>query len=149
MFSEASDPVLAQGICDYPDISLGEAELSAFPNGETFIQIRESIQGCGVFIMQSTHRAVDHEIMKMLIMIDARRRISASRTTAVLSHFGYVPRDRKDKPRLPTTSKSIANLLVSVGVNRILTMDFYMPHTVCFFDIPTDRLLGHRLLLIT
>ncbi|MDR1907071.1 MAG: ribose-phosphate pyrophosphokinase [Puniceicoccales bacterium] len=147
IFSGTSNPVLAQGICNYLDIPLGEVELSEFPNGETFIQIRESIRGCDVFVIQSTHRPANHYTMEMLIMIDAIRRASASRITAVLPYFGYARQDRKDKPRVPITSKLIANLLVSAGVNRILTMDLHTPQIVGFFDIPTDHLFAAPIII--
>lgn len=140
IFSGKSNPALATGICQYLNTPLGEAELTEFPNGETFCQIKESIRGCDVFVIQSTHNPANQHIMEMLIMIDAIRRASASRITAVLPYFGYARQDRKDKPRVPITSKLVANLLVSAGANRILTMDLHAPQIVGFFDIPTDHL---------
>ena len=140
IFSGKSNPILAKGICDYLDIPQGKAELSEFPNGETFVQIGESIRDCDVFVVQSTHRPANHHIMEMLIMIDAIRRASASRITAVLPYFGYARQDRKDKPRVPITSKLVANLIVAAGANRLLTMDLHTPQIVGFFDIPTDHL---------
>jgi ribose-phosphate pyrophosphokinase len=140
IFSGNSHPSLAQSICDYLRIPMGKMELSEFPNGETSVEIRESVRGCDVFVLQSTHHPTNQHIMEMLIMIDAIRRASASRITAVLPYFGYARQDRKDKSRVPITSKLIANLLVSAGADRILTMDLHTPQIAGFFDIPTDLL---------
>lgn len=147
IFTGSSNPELAQGICDYLGIALGSAELSLFPNGETFVQIKESIRGCDVFVVQSTHHPANHHIMEMLIMIDAIRRASASRITAVIPYFGYARQDRKDKPRVPISSKLVSNLLVSAGANRILTMDLHAPQIVGFFDIPTDHLFAAPIII--
>jgi ribose-phosphate pyrophosphokinase len=147
IFAGKSNPILAQGICDYLRMPLGAAELSEFPNGETFIQIEESIRGCDVFVIQSTHHPANHHIMEMLIMIDAIRRASASRITAVLPYFGYARQDRKDKPRVPITSKLVSNLIVSAGANRVLTMDLHTPQIVGFFDIPTDHLFAAPIII--
>jgi ribose-phosphate pyrophosphokinase len=140
IFSGKSNPTLAQGICEYLNISQGKIELSEFPNGETFVQIGESIRDCDVFVIQSTHRPANHHIMEMLIMIDAIRRASASRITAVLPYFGYARQDRKDKPRVPITSKLVANLIATAGANHLLTVDLHTPQIAGFFDIPVDHL---------
>ncbi|MDR1303178.1 MAG: ribose-phosphate pyrophosphokinase [Puniceicoccales bacterium] len=149
IFSGTSHPAFAQGICDYLRISLGAIELSTFPDGETFVQIRESVRGCDVFIIQGTHFPAHHHAMEMFIMVDAIRRASAARITAVLPYFGYGRQDRKDRPRVPVTAKLMANLLTSAGANRLLTMDLHAPQIAGFFDIPVDHLsaaptlLGH------
>jgi ribose-phosphate pyrophosphokinase len=140
IFSGRSNPALARGICEYLGITQGEIELSEFPNGETFVRIKESVRDCDVFVIQSTHRPANHHIMELLIMIDAMRRASASRITAVVPYFGYARQDRQDKPRVPITSKLIANLLVTAGANRLLTVDLHAPQMVGFFDIPVDHL---------
>jgi ribose-phosphate pyrophosphokinase len=140
IFSGTSHPAFAQGICDHLHIALGEIEISEFPNGEIFVQIRESIRGRDVFVIQGTHAPANHHIMEMLIMIDAIRRASAARISAVFPYFGYARQDRKDKPRVPITSKLIANLLLAAGANRILAMDLHGPQTAGFFDIPLDHL---------
>lgn len=147
IFSGKSNLQVAIGICNYLGIQLGEAELSEFPNRETFCQIKESIRGEDVFVVQSTHTPANHNIMELLIMIDAIRRASASRITAVLPFFGYARQDRKDKPRVPITSKLVSNLLVSAGANRILTMDLHAPQIVGFFDIPTDHLFAAPIII--
>jgi ribose-phosphate pyrophosphokinase len=147
IFSGTSHPAFAQGICDYLHTALGEIELSTFPDGETFVQIRESIRGRDIFIVQGTHFPANHHAMELLIMIDAIRRASASRISAVLPYFGYGRQDRKDKPRVPITSKLIANLLVSAGADRILTLDLHAPQTAGFFDIPVDHLSAAPMLM--
>ncbi|MDR1591195.1 MAG: ribose-phosphate pyrophosphokinase [Puniceicoccales bacterium] len=139
IFSGKSNPALARGICEYLNISQGKIELSEFSDGEIFVQIEESVRGCDIFVIQSTHNPANRHIMEMLIMIDAIRRASASRITAVLPYFGYARQDRKDKPRVPITSKLIANLLVTAGANRIVTLDLHAPQILGFFDIPVDH----------
>ncbi|MDR0590819.1 MAG: ribose-phosphate pyrophosphokinase [Puniceicoccales bacterium] len=149
IFSGTSHHTFARGVCDYLRISLGAIELSTFPDGETFIQIRESVRGGDIFIIQGTHFPANDHAMEMLIMMDAIRRASAARITAVLPYFGYSRQDRKDKPRVPITAKLMANLLISAGANRILAMDLHAPQVTGFFDIPMDHLsaaptlLGH------
>jgi ribose-phosphate pyrophosphokinase len=140
IFSGTSNRNLSEEICQYVDVPLGAATVTQFPDNETFVKINENIRGADVFIIQSTCPPANHNIMEMLIMIDAARRASAQRITAVIPFFGYARQDRKDQPRVPITSKLIANLLVTAGANRILTLDLHAQQIQGFFDIPVDHL---------
>lgn len=140
ILSGSSNPLLAKEIAEFVGVRPIDALVSSFPDGETFTQINESVRGDDVFIVQSTSFPANHNIMELLIMIDAVRRASAERITAVIPFFGYARQDRKDKPRVPITSKLVANLLVASGVHRVLTMDLHSPQIAGFFDIPVDHL---------
>jgi ribose-phosphate pyrophosphokinase len=121
-------------------IELGHSTVSSFPDGETFVKIEENVRGQDVFVVQSTSPPTNHHLMEMFIMMDALRRASASRITAVLPFYGYARQDRKDQPRVPITAKLVANLLVAAGANRVLTMDLHAQQIQGFFDIPVDHL---------
>ena len=140
IFSGNSNRPLAEEICKSIGVPLGEAAVTAFPDGETFVKINENIRGHDVFIIQSTCPPTNHHLMELLIMIDAARRASAQRITAVLPFYGYARQDRKDQPRVAITAKLVANLLVSAGANRVLTMDLHSQQIQGFFDIPVDHL---------
>lgn len=140
IFTGNSNPSLAKEICEYLNIPLGDALVTSFPDGESFVRFNENIRGADVFLIQSTNSPANHHIMELLIMIDAARRASAFRITAVLPFFGYARQDRKDQPRVPITSKLVANLLVAAGASRILTMDLHAQQIQGFFDIPVDHL---------
>ena len=140
VFSCNSNIPLAQEICDVLGIPLGDAAITKFPNGESFVKINENIRGRDIFVVQSICYPPNQHLMELLIFIDAARRASASRVTAVIPFYGYARQDRKDQPRVPITSKLVANLLVSAGANRILTMDLHAQQIVGFFDIPVDHL---------
>ncbi len=142
IFTGRAHPQLGEKICRHLNIELGKATVEAFPNGETFIQIQENVRGADVFIVQPTHEPANHHLMELLIFIDAARRASAQRITAVLPFYGYARQDRKDRPRVPITAKLIANLLVAAGANRILTVDLHAQQIVGFFDIPVDHLFA-------
>jgi len=131
---------LAEAISKSIDVPLGKAMLRDFPNGETFVRIEENVRGEDTYIVQSTCPPVNQNIMELFIMIDALRRASASRITAVLPFYGYARQDRKDQPRVPISAKLIANLLVSAGANRMLTVDLHAQQIQGFFDIPVDHL---------
>jgi ribose-phosphate pyrophosphokinase len=131
---------LARAICDEIGLELGQCAVSAFPDGETFVKIEENVRGEDVFLVQSTSPPTNHHLMEMFIMMDALRRASASRITAVLPFYGYARQDRKDQPRVPITAKLVANLLVAAGANRVLTMDLHAQQIQGFFDIPVDHL---------
>lgn len=133
---------LAKEIADFVSVHLVNALVTCFPDGETFVQINENIRGSDVFIVQSTCHPANHNIMELLIMIDAVRRASAARITAVLPFYGYARQDRKDKPRVPITAKLVANVLAEAGANRILTMDLHSPQITGFFEIPVDHLFA-------
>lgn len=133
---------LAEEIANYIGVKPVDAIVNCFPDGETFVQVQENVRGADVFIVQSTSYPANHNIMELLIMIDAVRRSSASRITAVIPFYGYARQDRKDKPRVPITSKLVANLLVAAGANRIIAMDLHSPQITGFFDIPVDHLFA-------
>jgi ribose-phosphate pyrophosphokinase len=126
---------------------LADVEVTAFPDGETFVKINENIRNEDVFIIQPSCPPTNHNIMELLIMVDAARRASANRITAVMPFFGYARQDRKDQPRVPITAKLVANLLTSAGVNRVLTMDLHAPQIQGFFDIPVDHLYAKPVLI--
>ena len=140
IFSGTSNPPLARAIADSIGIELGKCTVSAFPDGETFVKIEENVRGEDVFLIQSTSPPTNHHLMEMFIMMDALRRASALRITAVLPFYGYARQDRKDQPRVPITAKLVANLIVAAGANRILTMDLHAQQIQGFFDIPVDHL---------
>ena len=121
-------------------MELGKCTVSAFPDGETFVKIEENVRGEDVFVIQSTSPPTNHHLMEMFIMMDAVRRASAMRITAVMPFYGYARQDRKDQPRVPITAKLVANLLVAAGAHRILTMDLHAQQIQGFFDIPVDHL---------
>ena len=140
VFSGSSNLPLAEAICAYIGIEVGKSTIKPFPDGETFVKIEENVRGEDVFVVQSTSPPTNHHLMEMFIMIDALRRASAARITAVLPFYGYARQDRKDQPRVPITAKLVANLLVAAGANRILTMDLHAQQIQGFFDIPVDHL---------
>lgn len=142
IFSGNSNKPLAAEVCDFVGVPLAEALVDSFPDGETCVQIQENIRGADVFIIQSTHNPANHYLMEMLIMIDAARRASAARITAVIPFYGYARQDRKDKPRVPITAKLTANLLVAAGATRILAVDLHAQQITAFFDIPVDHLFA-------
>jgi len=140
IFSGNSNRALAEEICRHIGVPLGDATVTSFPDGESFVKINENVRGQDVFIIQSTCPPTNHHLVELLIMIDAARRASAQRITAVLPFYGYARQDRKDQPRVPITAKLVANLLVAAGANRVLTMDLHAGQIQGFFDIPVDHL---------
>ncbi|KAB2662382.1 MAG: ribose-phosphate pyrophosphokinase [Verrucomicrobia bacterium] len=140
VFSGNSNRILAKAICESVGMPLGQSIVRPFPNGETFVKIDENVRGEDVFVVQSTSPPANQHLMEMFIMIDALRRASASRITAVLPFYGYARQDRKDQPRVPITAKLVANLIVASGANRVLTMDLHAQQIQGFFDIPVDHL---------
>ncbi len=141
-----SNPELAKEIAKHLGIPVGDVMLGRFPEGEIQLQIRDNIRGKDVFIVQSTCTPPNENLMELLILIDAARRASAKRITAVLPFFGYARQDRKDRPRVPITAKLVANLIVSAGANRVLTMDLHAGQIQGFFDIPVDHLYSINVL---
>lgn len=133
-------PALAEEIASYMGLELTDATVTAFPDGETFVKINENVRGEDLFIIQPTCPPTNHNIMELCIMVDAARRASAGRITAVIPLFGYARQDRKDQPRVPITAKLVANLLSAAGVDRVLTMDLHAAQIQGFFDIPVDHL---------
>src|SRR6201997_4202719 len=142
VFTGSANRDLAERICKYIGVPLGQATISSFPDGETYVKIEENIRGHDVFIVQPTSPPTNQHLMELLIMVDAARRASADRITAVIPFFGYARQDRKDQPRVPITAKLVANLLVAAGVNRVLTMDLHAQQVAGFFDIPVDHLFA-------
>src|SRR6188472_26252 len=146
LFSGSAHPALAQEIADFLGVPIGHARLQRFPDTEVSFQIDENIRGTDVFIVQPTCQtpggSVDQALMELMIMIDAFRRSSAARITAVIPYYGYARQDRKDKPRVPISAKLVANLLGAAGVNRVLTMDLHKAQIQAFFDIPVDHLFA-------
>lgn len=140
VFSGTANEPLAHAICDYIGIKLGKCSIRPFPDGETFVKIEENVRGEDVFLVQPTSPPTNHHLMELFIMMDALRRSSAARITAVLPFYGYARQDRKDQPRVPITAKLVANLLVAAGANRVLTMDLHAQQIQGFFDIPVDHL---------
>jgi len=146
IFSGNANRVLAENICTELDIPMGDAIVDRFPEGEIKVQLNENIRGRDVFVIQSISHPVNDSIMELLILIDAARRASAERITAVLPYYGYARQDRKDRPRVPITSKLVANLLTTAGANRILTVDLHAGQIQGFFDIPFDHLYSINIL---
>jgi ribose-phosphate pyrophosphokinase len=140
VFSGTANETLARAICKSIGVELGRCKITPFPDGETFVKVEENVRGQDVFIVQPTSPPTNHNLMEMFIMIDAVRRASATRITAVMPFYGYARQDRKDQPRVPITAKLVANLLVASGANRVLTMDLHAQQIQGFFDIPVDHL---------
>jgi ribose-phosphate pyrophosphokinase len=142
LFSGSAHPALAREIADHLGLPLGNARLARFPDTEVSFQINENIRGTDVFVFQPMSRPVDGHLVEMCVMIDAFRRSSASRITAVIPYYGYARQDRKDKPRVPISAKLVANLLSAAGTNRVLTMDLHKAQIQGFFDLPVDHLFA-------
>jgi ribose-phosphate pyrophosphokinase len=142
VFSGSAHPGLAREIAECLGIPLGQARLKRFPDTEVSFQIDENIRGTDVFIVQPTCTPVDQHLVELLIMIDAFRRSSAARITAVVPYYGYARQDRKDKPRVPISAKLVANVLSAAGTHRVLTMDLHKAQIQGFFDIPVDHLFA-------
>jgi ribose-phosphate pyrophosphokinase len=140
IFSGTSNLPLAGAIAKSIGIDLGKCTVTTFPDGETFVKIEENVRGEDVYVVQSTSPPTNHHLMELFIIMDALRRASASRITAVIPFYGYARQDRKDQPRVPITAKLVANLIVAAGANRILTMDLHAQQIQGFFDIPVDHL---------
>ncbi len=142
VFAGNSNPALAEKVAEFAGVSLGNAYVSTFSDGEIYVNIKETVRGVDVFVVQSTNPPVNENIMELLIMIDALKRASAGRITAVLPYYGYARQDRKAKARDPITAKLVANLLTVAGADRVLSMDLHASQIQGYFDIPVDHLLG-------
>lgn len=147
IFPGNSSRILAGDICARLGISLGEASVSAFSDGETRVEIDENVRGMDVFIVQSTSTPVNNNLMELLIMIDALKRASADRITAVMPYYGYARQDRKAAPRAPITAKLVADLITTAGANRVISVDLHAGQIQGFFNIPVDNLYATPLLL--
>ncbi len=147
VFSGSAHPALTREICRYLGIPVGNIESRRFADGEAYCQILENIRGADVFVIQPTCPPVDENLMELLIILDACKRSSAARITAVLPYYGYARQDRKDKPRVPISAKLVADLLTAAGADRILSMDLHAPAIQGFFDIPVDHLFAAPVLI--
>ena len=143
IFTGNANPALAQEICKLIGIKLGEAEVKSFADGEASVSLYETVRGSDVFLINSTCKPVNDSLMELLIMIDACKRASAGRVTAVIPYFGYARQDRKAKSRDPISAKLVANMLTASGADRVLTMDLHASQIQGFFDSPVDNLLGN------
>src|SRR6201996_6787398 len=142
VFSGTANPALTQEICDALECPLGAAMIKRFADGETHLQIQENVRGADVFVVQPTCTPVDGHLMELLLMIDAFKRASAERITAVLPYYGYARQDRKDRPRMPISAKLAASLLERAGASRVLALDLHAAQIQGFFDIPVDHLFS-------
>jgi ribose-phosphate pyrophosphokinase len=142
IFTGNAHPVLGASIANFLGVPLGRAHLSRFSDGEVWFQIKDNVRGADVFVVQPTGPPVNENLMELLVMLDAFKRSSASRITAVLPYFGYARQDRKDKPRVPISAKLVSDLLSAAGTDRILTMDLHASQIQGFFDIPVDHLFA-------
>ena len=147
IFAGSSNPVLAEEIGQYLGLKLGKVSVGQFSDGEISVKIEENVRGMDVFVVQSTSHPVNHSYMELLIMLDAFKRASADRITAVIPYFGYARQDRKDQPRVPITAKLMANLLTRAGADRIITIDLHSGQIQGFFDIPVDHLFAAPLFI--
>src|SRR5213594_2429812 len=147
IFAGNSNLPLAREVCEYLHVSLGRATVETFSDGESKVEIKENVRGGDVFVLQSTSAPGNDNLMELLIMIDAFKRASAARITAVIPYYGYARQDRKDKPRVPISSKLVADLLTAAGASRVLTMDLHAGQIQGFFNIPVDNLYATPVLL--
>jgi ribose-phosphate pyrophosphokinase len=142
IFSGNANPALAHEICRSLGMELGKLMIQTFSDGEVYLQFQENVRGADVFLIQPTCAPVDHHLMQLLLMIDAAKRASADRITAVLPYYGYARQDRKDKPRVPISAKLVASLLERAGADRIMAMDLHAAQIQGFFDVPVDHLFS-------
>lgn len=141
-----SNKELAEKIAEYIGVKVADCQVTTFSDGEISVNINETVRGCDVFVVQSTNNPVNNNLMELLIMIDALRRASAGRVTAVIPYYGYARQDRKAKARDPITAKLVANLITAAGADRVLTMDLHAAQIQGYFDIPLDHLQGGTIL---
>jgi ribose-phosphate pyrophosphokinase len=147
IFSGNSNPILARKICDYLNMPLGGAKVNTFSDGEIQIEIEDNVRTRDVFIIQSTCSPVSHHLMELLLMIDAMKRASAARITAVIPYYGYARQDKKVAPRVPISAKLVADMITTAGANRIITMDLHAGQIQGFFNIPVDNLFAAPVIL--
>jgi ribose-phosphate pyrophosphokinase len=147
IFSGTANDALAKKVCDFLGLPLGQTHITRFSDGETYVQIMENVRGCDVFLVQPTCDPVDLHLMQLLLLIDALKRASARRITVVIPYFGYARQDRKDKPRVPISSKLVADLLTTAGADRALVVDLHAPQIQGFFNIPVDHLFASPVLV--
>ena len=146
IFSGSSNMALASAVCNYLGIPLGGAKLDRFPDGEKVVRVEDDVRGRDCFVVQSTCKPVDENLMELLICLDCLRRASAKRITAVVPYFGYARQDRKDEGRVPITAKLVANIITTAGADRVMAIDLHAHQLQGFFDIPVDHLTGELVL---
>src|SRR3990172_2723094 len=147
LFSGSANRPLAKAICAYLDLPEGQITLRRFSDGETYCQVTENVRGTDVFIIQPTCPPVNEHLMELLVMIDAFKRASADRITAVIPYYGYARQDRKDKPRVPISAKLVADLISTAGTSRAITMDLHVGQIQGFFNIPVDHIFAAPVML--
>ena len=147
IFTGTANPALSQEICDALGLELGKLMIETFSDGEVYLQFQENVRGADVFLIQSTCTPVDHHLMELLLMIDAAKRASADRVTAVLPYYGYARQDRKDKPRVPISAKLVASLLETAGADRIMALDLHAAQIQGFFNVPVDHLFASPVMI--
>src|SRR5208337_5212050 len=147
IFSGTANEALADEVCQFLGMQRGQAQVIRFADGEAYVQIQENVRGADVFVMQPTCQPVDMHLMELLLMMDALKRASARRITAVIPYYGYARQDRKDKPRVPISSKLVADLLTTAGADRALVVDLHAPQLQGFFNIPVDHLFASPVLV--
>lgn len=147
IFTGTANPALAESICKHLEVPLGKALLGRFSDGEIYFQVLENVRGADVFVVQPCSYPVDNHLLELLLMIDAFKRASAWRITAVLPYYCYARQDRKDKPRVPISAKLVADLLETAGASRALTLDLHAPQIQGYFDVPVDHLYGSPVLV--
>src|SRR5213082_3551033 len=147
IFCGTANEALCDEVCAFLGLTRGQAQITRFSDGEAYIQIQENVRGADVFLMQPTCHPVDMHLMELLLMIDALKRASARRITAVIPYFGYARQDRKDRPRVPISSKLVADLLTTAGADRALIVDLHAPQLQGFFNIPVDHLFASPVLV--
>ena len=147
VFTGSAHPALGEAIARFLGVPLGRAHLSRFSDGEVWFQIQDNVRGADVFVVQPTGPPVNENVMELLVMLDAFKRSSASRITAVMPYYGYARQDRKDKPRVPISAKLVADLLTAAGTDRVLTMDLHAAQIQGFFNVPVDHLFAAPVIL--
>ncbi len=147
VFCGTANEALCEDVCNFLGLPRGQAQVTRFKDGECYVQIQENVRGADVFVMQPTCQPVDMHLMELLLMMDALKRASARRITAVIPYFGYARQDRKDKPRVPISSKLVADLLTTAGADRALVVDLHAPQLQGFFNIPVDHLFASPVLV--
>ncbi|MHC4122939.1 MAG: ribose-phosphate diphosphokinase [Planctomycetota bacterium] len=146
IFGGSGNMALAEAVCEYLKIPIGGAKVERFPDGEKVIKLEDDVRGRDCFVVQSTCKPVDENLIELLIFLDCLRRASASRITAVVPYFGYARQDRKDEGRVPITAKLTANIITTAGANRVIAIDLHAQQLQGFFDIPVDHLTGELVL---
>src|SRR5437899_8576946 len=147
IFTGSSNPALAREVAEYLDAHIAQAEVARFPNGEVMVEVRENVRGGDCFVIQSTCSPPNDNLMELLLLMDALRRASAKRVTAVIPYFGYSRQDRKVAPRVPISAKLVADLITAAGASRVLTVDLHAGQIQGFFDVPVDNVYATPVLL--